>query len=197
MGGFFVPLIFAGAAGLIFPVFLFVDLYADIFENRAWFCVSLFHKIKLFGGYAQIRKEGFVFHFTKKKAVFLPFSDLTSARKQFEVTKGFQLWRYHQTVETGGADAPRGIALAASMRLAACAAGSVLQERHGFLSLKSSLLLHEAPCLKITVRAALILNGLVLLTALTKKLLEGIIEWTKNKNSTVSWKKLQKNLRDS
>ena len=58
MGEFFVYSFFVSALLFLFPVFLYIDAYADVAGNRAWFCISLFHKIKLFGGYAQIRAEG-------------------------------------------------------------------------------------------------------------------------------------------
>lgn len=197
MGEFFVYSFFAGAVLLLFPVFLYADIYADLTENRAWFCISLFHKIKLFGGYAQVKAEGFVFHLTKRKAVLLPFSELSAARKRFEITKGFQLWRFHQIVETDGANQPKGVMIAALLCLATGTAFSVLHEKHAFLSLKSRALLHNEPCLKISLRAAMVMNGLVLAIALAKKLLEGVIEWTKKRKSTASWRKLRKNLRAS
>lgn len=191
MGEFFVYSFFAGTALLLFPIFLYVDAYADIAENRAWFCISLFHRLKLLGGYAQVRAEGLVFHLTKKKAVLLPYSELATARKQFEITKGFQLWRFHQIVETDGADAPKGVLIAAFLNLAAGTAFSVLKESHNFLSLKNRALLHNERCFKVTIRAAVVLNGLVLAVALTKKMLEGIIEWIKR--LTASWKRRLKN----
>ena len=191
MGEFFVYSFFAGTILFLFPVFLYVDAYADVSGNRAWFCISLFHKLKLFGGYAEIRTEGFVFHLTKKKAILLPYSEMAAARKQFEITQGFQLWRYHQIVETDGANEPKGVLIAAFLTLAAGAAFSILRESHNFLSLKNRSLLHNERCLKISVRAAVVFNGLVLAIALTKKLLEGLMEWIKR--STESWKKRQKN----
>ena len=195
MGEFFVYSFFAGAVLLLFPIFIYADIYADAAENRAWFCISLFGKLKLFGGYAEVRTEGFVFHLTKKKAVLLPYSELAAARKRFEITKGFQLWRYHQIIETDGANQPKGVLIASFVCVAAGTVFSVLKGKHSFLSLKSRSLLHNEPCLKLTIRTALIMNGLVLALALIKKGLEGLLEWVKRKKSTASWKKLQKSLR--
>ena len=191
MGEFFVYSFFVSTALFLFPVFLYIDAYADVAENRAWFCISLFHKLKLFGGYAQLRAEGLIFHLTKKKAFLLPYSEMANARKQFEITKGFQLWRFHQIVETDGADEPKGILVATLMNLAAGTAFSILRESHSFLSLKARSLLHNEKCLKFSIRAAVVLNGLVLAVALTKKVLEGLIVWIKK--LTASWKRRQKN----
>ena len=192
MGEFFVYSFFAGAALFLFPVFLYADLYGDLGCNRVWFCISLFHRVRLFGGYAELRAEGFLFHLTKKKAVLLPFTEFAAARKRFEITKGFQLWRYHQIVETDGADAPKGVVLGALLTIAAGTAFSVLKEKSAFLSLKSRSLLHHEPCLKIAIRTAVIFNGLVLALALIKKALEVFIEWMKRKRSTALWKRRQK-----
>ena len=193
MGDFFVYSTFIGVLLFLFPVFLFVDSYVDVTKNRAWFSVSLYRFLRIFGGYGQLDREGIALHVTKKTAVFLPFDKMGDTRKKFEITKGFQLYIYHQIVETGGANSIYGIFLAAALQGAGGAAFSVLQTKHPFLSLKSSTVLSEKPCLKLTVRTAFIFNGLVLTIALIKKLLEALITWIKRKKSTASWKRQPSN----
>ena len=65
---------FVAALIALFPVFLYADIYADPSQNRLWFAVSLYHRVKLFGGYAELRGGGTVFHIAKHKAVFLRFA---------------------------------------------------------------------------------------------------------------------------
>ena len=195
MGGSFVYSFFAGAALLLFPVFLYTDAYADLARNRVWFCISFYHKIKLFGGYAELRREGILFHLTKKKAVLLPFAGVSAARKRFEITKGFQLVGFHQIVETDGANAPKGVMIAAAVSAVTGAAFCVLRETQGVLSLKSRVLLHREPCLKLSVRSAVAFNGLTLAIALLKKALEVFLAWIQKKRSTRSCKKRRKGLR--
>ena len=138
---------------------------------------------------------GFVIalHLTKKKAVFVPYDNMTDTRKKFEITKGFQLWRFHQIVETGGAERVYGVFLATLLQSASAAIFSVLQTKHPFLSLKNSTLLTEEPTLKVTFESALIFNVLILTIALNKKLLEAFLNWIRTKKSTASWKKQQSN----
>lgn len=193
MGEFFVYSFFFGVLGFLFPIFVYADGYADIKENKLWFSFSLYKYIKVFGGYVQIRKEGIVFHLTKKKAVILPYGQMLDTRKKFEITKGFQLYRFHQIVETGGADQPYGVMIAAALQTAGGQIFSVLKTAHPFLSLKNGTLLTEENGLKISVQVVTVFNGLVLTIAFAKKILEALINWIRKKRSTASWKKQQSN----
>lgn len=189
MGEFFVYSTFFGALAFFFPVFLWLDVYADIRKNRVWFSLSTYRYLKLFGGYSQLDREGIAVHLTKKKAIFLPFDKMADTRKKFEITKGFQLWRFHQVVETGGSDTVYGIFLAALIQSVSGGTFGYLKTKHPFLSLKNSTLLGEKPCLKLSFQTAVIFNGLVLTLAIVKKILEALINWIRKKRLTASWKK--------
>ena len=197
MGEFFVYSFFLGALLFLFPICVNADVYLDAHENRGWFSVSLYHRLRLFGGYAELRGEGFVFHLTKKKAVVLSYAELAAARKKFEVTKGFQLCRFHQILEIGGAQDARSILLAAALSAAEGTAYALLHEQNAGLSFRSRAIFHNEPCLKGCVRIAAIMNGLVISIAFMKKTLEEILKWMKKRKSTVSLKRLRKNLRAS
>ncbi len=184
MGELFVSSVFVGALLLLFPVFLYADSYVDITENRAWFSIALYRFLRVFGGYGQLDREGIAVHLTKKKAVFVPYREMTATRKKFEVTKGFQLYVFHQIVETGGAERVYGVMLAALLQAAGGAACSVLQTQHPFLSLRNSTVLNDEPCLKITTRSVLVFNGLVLIIAFAKKITEAFLKWIRDKKST-------------
>ena len=88
MGEFFVYSFFLGALLFLFPICVNADVYLDAHENRGWFSVSLYHRLRLFGGYAELRGEGFVFHLTKKKAVVLPYAELAATRKKVRGDEG-------------------------------------------------------------------------------------------------------------
>lgn len=190
MGDFFVYGAFFGFLLLIFPVFVTVDGYADIGRPKAWFSVSLYN-VRVFGGYGEIRKDGFAFHITKKFAILVRYADLAATRKKLEVMKGFQLWKLHQTIETGGAGNPYGALLGAAFSAAGGAAFSVLRTRHPFLSMKNTILLSNRPGLKATVEIVTVFNQLILIVALVKKCLEALINWIRKRKSTASWKKRQ------
>ena len=182
MGELFVYSAFLGTLFFLFPVFVYVDAYVDAAENKCWFALSLFKVFKIFGGYLQIKKEGLVFHITKKKAVIVPYKQMAPMRKKFEVTKGFQLYRFHQIVETGGEGSPQGVMIAAVLQSLSSQIFSVLQTLHPFLSLKNGVLLTENPRLKLSLQFVTVFNGLVLSIAIGKKILEAFLNWIRKKD---------------
>ena len=189
MSELFIYSTFIGTLLFLFPVFVYAEAYVDIRENKCWFALSLFKFIKVFDGYAQVKKEGLVFHITEKKALILQYKQMAPMRKKFEVTKGFQLYRFHQIVETGGEGSPAGIFIAATLQSVGAQIFSVMQTLHPFLSLKSGVLLTETPNLKITLQTVTVFNGLILSIAFGKKLLEAFLNWIRKKRLTASWKK--------
>lgn len=193
MGEFFVYSAFFGTLLFLFPIFVYLDAFVDAEENKCWFALSLFKFFKVFGGYLQIKKEGLVFHISKEKAVILPYAQMAPMRKKFEITKGFQLYRFHQIVETGGEGKPSGIVIAAALQSLSTQIFSVLHTLHPFLSLKNGVLLTENPRLKVSLQAVTVFNGLILTIAIAKKILEAIINWSRKKRSTASWKRQPSN----
>lgn len=192
MGEFFVYSFFFGALFTFFPVFVYADFYLDVAANKGWFSLSLYHRLRLLKGYAQLRREGIVFHLTKKKAFILPFAEMSSARKKFEITQGFQPWRFHQVLEMGGAEDVRMCMIAAAIRTFGGALYGIAKEKYATISLQNNVILYEESRLRVSVQTATVYNGLVLSMALGKTILEGIIEWMRKKRSTASWKRRQR-----
>ena len=195
MGELLVFSLFFGTFFFLLPIFVYADAYVDVKENKCWFALSLYKFFKVFGGYLQITKDGIAFHLSEKKAVILPYQQMAPMRKKFEVTKGFQLYRFHQIIETGGEGRPAGVVMAAMLRSLASAVGSVMTSLHPFLSIKSGVLLTERTDLKLTVQAVTIFNGLILSVAFGKKILEAIINWIRKQRSTALWKRRRSSLR--
>ena len=191
MGEFFIVSAFLGALLFIFPQYMRVEAHLDVQENKCWFFGGLYRHIKIFGGYGQLEPDGIALHITKKKAFFIPYDKMADTRKKFEITQGFQLLSFHQVLETGGAESVYGVMLGALSNSVTGTLFSVLQTRHPFLSLKNNLLLTNRSELKITLQSEVVFNGLVLTIALTKKLLEVIINWIRTKKSIASLKKRQ------
>ena len=132
-------------------------------------------------------------HLSKKKAVFLPFAKMSDTKKMFEITQGFQLWEFHQVVETGKVTSPYSVFTASALQSLSGGIFAYLQTRYPFLSLKNSVLLREDACLKITLKTSVMFNGLVLAIAIAKKLLEAWINWIRRKKSTRYSKKQPNN----
>ena len=192
MGEFFVYSFFFGELFTFFPVFVYADFYLGVAANKGWFSLSLYHRLRLLKGYAQLRREGIVFHLTKKKAFILPFAEMSSARKKFEITQGFQPWRFHQVLEMGGAEDVRMCMIAAAIRAFGGALYGIAKEKYATISLQNNVILYEESRLRVSVQTATVFNGLVLSMALGKTILEGIIEWMRKKRSTASWKRRQR-----
>ena len=184
MSEFFVYSFFFGILFFFFPVFATLEAYVDPTENRAWFSLSAYNIFKVLGGYAQLNRDGIAVHLTKKKAVFLPFAKMSDTKKMFEVTQGFQLWKFHQVIETGKLTSPYSVLTASALQSISGSIFSYLQTRYPFLSLKNSVLLREDNCLKVTLKTSVVFNGLVIAIAVTKKLLEALINWIRRKKST-------------
>ena len=191
MGESFVYLFFFGNLLFLFPIFVSIDCFIEPKENRAWFSLNLY-KLKVFGGYAQLDKEGFAVHLTKKKAVFISYDKMTDTRKMFEITQGFQLYSFRQVIEMGGSS-PYNILAAAAVQSVSGGIFSVLQTQFPFLKLKNNILLREKGLFKVTFHSSVFFNGLVLSIAFTKKLLEGIINWIRKKRSIRYLKKQPSN----
>ncbi len=189
MGEFFIISAFVGAFLFIMPLYVRIETHTDVKENKSWFFIGLYGHLKLLGGYGQLEKDGIALHVTKKKAVFIPYANMMETRKKFEITQGFQLMRFHQVIQTGGADSVYGIMLGATLSAVAGSVFSVLQTKHPFLSLKSNTLLTDKTELKVTMQTGVIFNGLVLTVAVIKKLLEAFINWIRTKKSIALWKK--------
>ncbi len=191
MGEFFIASVFVGTLLLLLPVYLRVDAYLDVKENKCWFSISLYKHLKIFGGYGEVIKDGIAIHVTKKKAILISFGKMTETKQKFDIAKGFQLIRFHTILETGGADTVYGLMLGAAITATSGGIFSVLQTKHPFLSLKSNSLLTNHACVKLSLQADTVFNGLIVIVAITKKLLEALINWIRTKKSTASWKKRQ------
>lgn len=189
MGEFFVYSFFFGVVGFLFPVFVYADAYLDVKENKCWFSLSLYKYLKVLGGYAQIKPEGIAVHVTKKTAVLIPYGQITGMRKKFEITKGFQLTKFHQIVQYGGKNSAAGLLFGAFLQSVSGQVFSVMQTYHPFLSLKNTTLLTENGSLKVSLQTAVVFNGLVLTIAFAKKTLEALLNWIRKKRLTAFWKK--------
>ena len=191
MGEFFIVSAFVAALLFLFPIYVRIEAHLDVKENKCWFFIGLYRYIKLFGGYGQLQKDGIALHITKKKAIFIPYDKMGDTRKKFEITQGFQLLSFHQVVETGGADSVYAIMLGAVFNAITGSFSSVIRTKYPYVSLKNNLLLTHRAELKITLQSEVVFNALVVTIALTKKLLEVIINWIRTKKSIASLKKRQ------
>lgn len=185
MGEFFVYSAFFAVLLVFFPIFLTSDSYLDFFERKLWFSIGLYG-VRVIGGYAELRKEGIAVHLTKKFAALIPYDKMADTRKKFEVTKGFQLYRHRQILETGGAGSVYSVLLAGLIQAVTGGTFNVLKTLHPFLNLGGNTLLADRAQLKLTFETTVVFNGFVLLIAFAKKLTEAFIQWIRKRKSTAS-----------
>ncbi len=189
MGDFFVYSFFIGTLITLLPVFVRIDGYSDLLKNKFFFSVSLYGIIPVVGGYSQLTGEGVVTHISRKKAVIVPYAKMKDTQKRFEITKGFQLYSFRQVVETGNVHAPSSVLLATLLRGASGQIFSVIKTKHPFVTLKNTTILAEERVFKLSFRVVTVFNGMVLSSAITKKILEELISWWKRKKLKTSWKR--------
>ncbi len=190
MDGVWILIVFVCVIFFLFPVFLTVNVFCDVKAKKIYFSLSVYHIFKVYGGYATIYDEGIAFHLTKKTAALLPFNEIINTRKKFEITKGFYLFAYSQVIELGIEEAP-GYAMyaAAAVQIVSSIVSSYLHVKKKSASFKSDILLREAETLlKVSLRAVLMFNFLILIIAaikiLLQKLLEKVAEYERKKQKS-------------
>lgn len=184
---------FATIVLLIVPIWVNIHAHFDVLERKIWFSIRLFHVIKLLGGYILLTNEGFAIHVSKKKALIFPYTQLFTMRKQFEITNGFQLLRLRFTIETNGAERMYGVAIATGLRIIGDVLYPILQTKYPLLSAKNYILLSDKKIFTISMEMVTAFNFVILIIAIIKKILEGILQWIRERKSTALWKKRQNN----
>lgn len=180
---------FIGSLFFLFPIFLNVDAYTDLNENKVFFSLHIFKFIKIIGGYIVVQSKGLVFHISEKKALFLNYENMQNERKKFEITAGFQLYTLRTSLELGDEQFPAaGLYTALFSQLLSQVFYPWITFRKRFINLKNgTLLLHGGNSVKATVHVVTVFNQLTIGIALFKIILEAIINlWQKMKSTKQS-----------
>ena len=172
----------AGAIVLLCPVFLSAQLFLDAGAKKCYFSFYLMRLIKVYGGYATLYDRGIAFHLTKRKAVLLPYAEILDTRKKFEITRGFYILAYSHVAEIGRrADPAAALALCAGLQIASGFMAGYVFHRKKCASFKTDVLMHEdKDCLKVSVRAVLPFNLLIVAIAALKIALRKLLEKKEN-----------------
>ncbi len=103
MGKFFLYLFIAFAVLVLFffPIFLSVDVYYQIRSKKVGFCISLYGKIKLLGGYISTYNGGFAIHLSEKKALLTGYREMEERRKNFHFLDFFTFQKISLNIRTG------------------------------------------------------------------------------------------------
>lgn len=177
---------------MVCPIFFTIYLYTDVRTKKCSFAFYVLHFIRLHGGYAQPYRGGVAFHLSDRKAVLLPLREMLGADKKFRILRGFRLFAYSHVFEVGSANSPeKALLLAALVQSGSAVACGFVCSRRKCRSFKSDVLLHEgSDVLKLSQRAILIFNLLLLFSAavklLLRKIIEGIKEYERNRKKQKS-----------
>lgn len=163
---------------LLFPIFIRINVFADVAQKKIYFSLYLFRLFKLYGGYLTFDKNGMVFHITDKKAVLLPYCEMIDTRKKFEVTRGFLVLKYSQVAEIGYSDdAAFGILIVSLVNIFTGIAAGYLAVKKNCSAFSGDVILREdQDCCKISFSATVMFNFAILLVAGIKILLRKIAE---------------------
>lgn len=170
---FFAVLVF-----LLFPVFIRINIFADIAKRKIYYSVYFLRVLKLYGGYMTFGKTGAAFHLSDKNAVLLPYRDMVDTRKKFEITKGFLVLKYRQVAEIGIEENAALAVLAATLADVATGifVGYLVNERN-CTNCSGDVILHQGKnCCKISVSTTIMFNFAILLLAGIKIVLRKIAE---------------------
>jgi hypothetical protein len=165
------------------PIFCNFNIFFDINKNKYYFGIFLFKFIKLYGGYFQFFKGGIVFHLSEQKALILPLKKVFENRNKFEITKGFEIIRYHQVIEYGDKeDLEKPVYLCSLTQIIFGIIYGRTKSNKPFVNLKSTtLLVEEESILKISANIVAAFNMIVLIMAFSKIFLERILKNVKRK----------------
>ena len=86
-------------SGLIFPIFLNLDIYYREDVKKLFFSVSLFNLFRIIGGYITLSNDGFFIHLSKNKAFFVPYINLVGARKKIKPLKDYHIISFYSILE--------------------------------------------------------------------------------------------------
>ncbi|MBP5242718.1 MAG: hypothetical protein J6Z36_03405, partial [Clostridia bacterium] len=145
---------------LLSPIFLSLDGYGDIRQNRLFFSLHLFKFLKIFGGYITFHSDGFAVHISDKKAIFKKYGDLVNERNRFEIFDGFQLYTFRAALEIGDESFPAAaIYTTALAQIVSKIFFPLYQKDRVFMTLKNGImLLHGDNAAKVTVHLVTVFN---------------------------------------
>lgn len=163
---------FFGLLTFLFPIFFDFKVYAELDRKVAYFSLRLFWLIPILSGsIALIGPKLFLCYGKKRK--WLELSDIQNEEPMFEISKGFQVYAFHQIYERGTAESDSMAFLL--LHLITLRLQRFFHARKRFLKLSDDLLIDETSSRNcVLMEIVTIVNGLVLFIAICKILLEKV-----------------------
>ena len=162
---------------LIFPIYLNGYLYFSLDVKKLFFSIKLFKAIKLFSGYAELRKEGIFIHLTRKKAILIPYSSLTSMKKKVKPLKDYHIIKWEFEADLGMENNTLfALETAFFINYFTSFINWLTSNIKPYLIIKNNVNVYDSKnVLRLYFYGTVLLNSLMILLSLVKILLEKII----------------------
>ena len=86
---------------LIFPIFIYVDLYINMELNKIYVNINAFKTLRIIGGYISLYKKGVAFHKNERKAILFPFENILNFRKNVKPFLDYHIKKFNAQIYLG------------------------------------------------------------------------------------------------
>ena len=162
---------------LIFPIYLNEYLYFSIETKKLFFSIKIFKVIKILSGYAEVKKDGIFIHLTRKKAILIPYSSLTSMKKKVKPLKDYHIIKWEFEADLGFVDnTVLALETAFLVNYLTSFINWITSNIKPYLIVKNNVNVYEAQnVFRIYFYGTVLLNLLMVILSLIKIILEKII----------------------
>ena len=167
---------------IICPIFLSIYGCYVYQDNKVYFLINIFGKIKIIGGYLQILSDGVFVHYSNRKAFLIDRKKLLGLKKKFKPLKDYHILFWSSNLELGNKSLLEIYVLAHSLNYLYETTRWVLRERKPYIKIENSIDLYEnKEFINIYLKSKAVLNILMLLISVIKILVEKVIYVAKNR----------------
>ena len=162
---------------LIFPIFLNIDVYYRKDIKKVFFNICIYKRLKVFGGYISIIKDGLLIHYTNKKALLISFKSIFGIKNKVKPLKDYHFININSLIESDYSDNQLNTTVLAFVYVwHNQLIGRILAELKPYLKYKNEIELYEykkETCLYLETTT--IFNLLMIIISLIKMLVEKML----------------------
>ncbi len=168
---------------LIFPFIVDVQVYYSNKYRKIAFIIILFKKLRILKGYISKIKEGICVHYSKNKAIILPYKNLLDIKKSIEPFRDYNLLKMSSKIEVGIADLEKKFYFAFLYYYIINFLCNYFVSKKPFLKFNNELSLYNEDKFNLFVSTKVIFNVLFIIIKIFNKIWGKIYETTKNKQN--------------
>ena len=162
---------------LIFPIYLNGYFYFSLDVKKLFFSIKIFKVIKILSGYAELKNDGVFIHLTRKKAIFIPYSNITSMNKKVKPLKDYHIIKWELEADLGfDANTLLALETAFIVNYITSFINWITSNMKPYLIIKNNVNVYEAQnVFRMYFYGTVLLNLLMIILSLIKIVLEKII----------------------